>query len=675
MLAAIAVLPAAPATAIHWTNIAQIGETVPGIAGGEVFSSLLPGVLDVSGGRVVLKGGWGNQPQESALFAWTDTSGLDRMAPDASSISVAGKTFSLAPGLWDVGGTGVVTVDRLAEFQACPARESLWPEEVTFAEDGAGGFAPVVAPGMPVPGIESGWMFSAGTSTETHNNYRGAPASNANGDLAFFAWIRRAAYLCDPDPSTPYATALFGPDGGGSFTLVALDEDPAPGAGDTAALELNGPVALNGVGEIAFDATVRLGPTGPSVPAIYRWDAANGLRLVTLSYDPGGSGWWAHGFFRLSEAGHVAFVNASGTALFVEDVANGIEERVAAGDPAPGLPAGYTFAVFARPPGFLDPPGVFSFAVNALGDVAFSGRAEFAGGGEPSQFGVWGPDASGALVLRMAEGQDAPGIDGATIFVGAPPVLFAMSDQRELLIRALVVAPSGVHVSRVYYLIDADGNAPNRCEFGRPARVTPGVLESMESLPALDFDADLTTLRSTRYQRVRRRRSSTGGFESAGRRGARGRSSARCGHGGGSHERVARRAAAARCSRRARSDARTRSRSRLDAGGAGGRRRASRSEPARVRHARGRLGARRRHRLLLERRSGLLRSRALPVERAGNVEVLTPLDLPDGRWAIPARSERGRRRRVASKGPLLIDRPPAWTPAPAPTWLTKRHSR
>ena len=490
-IAAIAVLQAAPAAAIHWTNIAQIGQPVPGVAGGKVFSSLFPGVRDVSGGRVVLKGGWGSLPQENALFAWTATSGLEHLlALDASSISVGGTAFSLAAELWDMGGTGVVTVDRAAEVQACPARESLWPEEVTFAEDGAGGFAPVVAPGMPVPGIESGWMFSAGTSTETHNGYRGAPASNANGDLAFFAWIRRAADVCDPDPSTPYATALFGPDGAGSFTLVALDEDPAPGAGDTAALELNGPVALNGAGEIAFDVTVRLGPSGPSVPAIYRWDVANGLRLVTLSYEPGGSG-AADGTFHFSEAGHVAFVNDSGTALFVEDVSNGIEARVATGDPAPGLPAGYTFAVFARPPGFGDPPGVFAFAVNALGDVAFSGRADFAGSGEPFRFGVWGPDASGALVLRMAEGQDAPGIDGATIATGGTPDLFAMSDQRELLIRTLVVAPGAVPVFGVYYLIDADGNARILLRTDDPLEFTPGVLESIQSLFGFDFDADL----------------------------------------------------------------------------------------------------------------------------------------------------------------------------------------
>jgi len=505
-IAAIAVLQAAPAAAVHWKNAARIGQTVSGLPNGEVLGSLLAGTLNLRSGRVVFEGKWGTQAQNKALFAWTDTGGLELLlAIDDSSIWVEGTEFSL-PAQSVFGGTGgaeFVTIDRAATaIPACPGPAPIYQLEVSFLEDDSGGFVPVVAPGMPVPGIEAGWIFSGGASN--YNRVYGAPnaaksspgepASNTNGDIAFYSWIRRAASFCEFDLMTPYARAVFGPDGAGSYTLAALDEDPAPGAGDGAALIMDfGLVELNDAGEIAFQTDVRLGPSGPTIPAIYRWDAENGLRLVTLSYQPGvfDADTRLPGVFHFSDGGQVAFVNYAGTALFVEDVVNGVEERVAAGDPAPGLPAGFTLEDFARWTHFEDTNTSFAFAVNALGDIAFSGRADFAGGGEPSRLGVWGPDASGALTLRMVDGQDAPGVEGATIDASdRPPSLIAMSDQRELLIAATLAGPEPTP-RVVYYLIDADGNAQILLRSGDGLAFAPGDFEAVQSGGPTSFDADL----------------------------------------------------------------------------------------------------------------------------------------------------------------------------------------
>ncbi len=152
-LAATAVLPAAPAAAIHWTNVAWVGQTVSGLPNGEVLGSVSPGILNVRPGRVVFEGKWGSSARNEALFAWTD----------------------------------------------------------------AGGFVPAVAPGMPVPGIEAGWIFSGGASN--YNRVYGAPnaaksspgepASNTNGDIAFYSWIRRAASFCDSNLMTPYVMTPY----------------------------------------------------------------------------------------------------------------------------------------------------------------------------------------------------------------------------------------------------------------------------------------------------------------------------------------------------------------------------------------------------------------------------------------------------------------------------------
>lgn len=493
-LVAIAALPAAPAAAVHWKNAARIGQPVAGLPSGEVLRSIGFNLLSVRSGKVVFNGTWGPPPVKHAFFEWTEQDGLaEVLTLDASPISVGGTTFSLATSfqIGDFGGTNLIAFDRDATVVACPNRASLDTEDVSFIENGAGGFTAAVAPGMPVPGIEPGWIFSAGASNGRNGGSYGAPASNADGDLAFFSWIARTTNVCDGDAEVAYATALLGPDGAGSYTLAALDEDPAPEAGDGAALIVDfGIVELNGAGEIAFDPDVRLGPSGPTIPTIYRWDALNGLRLVTLSYERGLLG---ENGFHLGEGGHVAFVNFLGTALFVEDVANGVELRVAAGDPAPGLPAGFTLAELARPadyyPGGRSP--AYTFAVNALGDVAFSGRADPGGAGGVSRYAVWGPDASGALTLRMVDGQDAPGVEGATIDASdRPPNLIAMSDQRELLIAATLAGPEPTPRD-VYYLIDADGNAQILLRSGDGLAFAPGDFEAVQSGGPSSFDADL----------------------------------------------------------------------------------------------------------------------------------------------------------------------------------------
>jgi hypothetical protein len=127
--------------------------------------------------------------------------------------------------------------------------------------------------------------------------------------------------------------------------------------------------------------------------------------------------------------------------LYVQHPVAGLEVRVASGGTLPGLPDG---VVSTR---------IEEFALNSLGDVAFASYAA-SPGFAITAFGVWAPDASGALALRLQSGQPAP-FFGAEKTISDVNVL-ALDDQRDVLIRASVRGPGGWY-GAAYYLVDAHG--------------------------------------------------------------------------------------------------------------------------------------------------------------------------------------------------------------------------
>ena len=400
-----------------------------------------------STGAVIFYGETSDEPPSyRALYRWSPDLGTEILVPlGGFSDSTNGSSLLVAPG-YDAISTSAagepLLIDRTVTVEACPGSERYG--QASFVSDGFGGFEARITPGLPVPGADAGWIFNGRASFRSdlaaQYSYE-TPAINGSGDLAFLARIYRDA-LCVDDPYAAYADALFGPDGEGGFTLVAMPQDPVPVAGPGSVLLDVNKVDINDAGEVAFIGHVRIGPSGPEPGAIYRWDAAQGLRLVALA---GGSVGDVNGFdgaILLGEGGHVAFtVDFASKGLLVEHPATGLEARVLPGDTLPGLPDGVVST------------GVFEFALNALGDVAFASRAASADFAITAS-GVWAPDASGALALRLQSGQPAP-FFGAEKTISDVGVL-ALDDQRDVLIRASVRGPGGWY-GAAYYLVDVHG--------------------------------------------------------------------------------------------------------------------------------------------------------------------------------------------------------------------------
>lgn len=278
----------------------------------------------------------------------------------------------------------------------------LSPNQEGFWSDRSGSLQAVVLAGSPAPGTAPGVVFRQETSTAIEGAFRGWDSNDVlrfavNGNLGGPGvddlndegiWLERAAGL----------------------ELLVREGDPAPGAGTGVRFGIsNGidtfgeviPLRMNAAGAVLFGARL----SGPSVPFMRSmWtDRSGGLDLV------------ARGTLPLTGS--------------------------AAGDPAPGLGAGWTFSVLA----LADFDGA--------GTIAFSGFATFELDFDNQIAGLWW-DRPGMLSLVAKEGDPAPGTAPGVQFAGLN-LFVTLADDGHLFFLSALSGP-GVSASNDLALCAAD---------------------------------------------------------------------------------------------------------------------------------------------------------------------------------------------------------------------------
>ena len=486
LLAAVVALGATTARAVAWTLVAREGGDAPPVPSPHVFDTLAD--VSVRGDGTVFFSNIGPGSSDPALYRWSAANGVELLTRlDLPDGPLGDPAYSIEAGFVAVGSQneGPLLVDRPASLDACPSSGLV--DEATFSVSEAGDLVPLSQPGAPVPGLDPGWIFGWGQGVlfdSYRQVYGPTPAVSASGELAFFA----AAVLtdaCSNDSLAPYASAVFGPDGSGGTALVAIPQQPAPGAPAGSALIPKDSVALalDDLGDVAFSADVRLGPSLPVVPAIYRWNAPGGLQLVARQYGPAPQGQTFSGpkTFHLGDGGHLVFLDVGPGSfpdnfrgLYLHDEIDGLRALVQLGDPLPGLSPSF------------GAQAAIAFAVNTLGDVAFSMRALRSADGLVRS-GMWGPDAEGNTVLRLIAGRSAPGLGSARI---QRTEVLALSDEREILFKASL---STVDASDyAFYLLDVNGHFRLLLRNRDLHELSPGVPEALTFQAApLQWDADL----------------------------------------------------------------------------------------------------------------------------------------------------------------------------------------
>lgn len=262
--------------------------------------------------------------------------------------------------------------------------------------------------GTPMPGFAPGWIWF---------ELRDAPVVSAGGSLAFVGTGVQSGSLCAWVPSDPIQRALFGPDGAGGLAIAALDEQQAPGNPPGAALVLGSVLDTNDAGHVLFRADVRLGPAGPSVPALYRWNIASGIQRIAQVYEatPDGASVSYIVDAELEADGAVTVLVSTlegrvQSHLLRVDAASTVEVLARRGDVAPET-GDRSFEAFGRP------------LAGHAGGLVFSAGVSPPQAGSKSDVGVWKRDAGGSIDRMLLSGDAVPGLDDAIVsYFGAEPL-------------------------------------------------------------------------------------------------------------------------------------------------------------------------------------------------------------------------------------------------------------
>lgn len=463
VIAVLLLTAAMHARAVEWERVTA------GAPQGQV-GTVLDGPLVLGDGTVVfVVMSEATFPAVRTVMGWSSEAGLAELHTLTGLFPSDAPLVALAPGgEYQIGGGSDrwFSLQQPASALACPVAAY---GELTIRFDSNGTAEAIDMAGAPVPGADEGWIFGATPLFSFY--YFAPPAVNATGDLAYATQIRMGD-PCAENPMTPHATGMLGPDGAGGITLIAAEGEPAPGAPTGATLRLSGSPILGDTGDVAFQATVRIGATGPNVAALYRWKAGADLELVALEGFPHP----LEGLLRvpskpiLGSSGHIVFLDGSDSTnpprtILIHDPVGSLRVAVGAGSAAPGVD-GYVFD------SFYDFDSGLPVAVDAQGHVGFHATVK-ATTGFGVKSGIWAPSPSGDSTLRLLSGDPAPGFPTHTI---QRVSLLGMNDRGDALIKASAFGTASGIVSgfNAYYLSRASGEVELLVRDGDSFEVEPG---------------------------------------------------------------------------------------------------------------------------------------------------------------------------------------------------------
>lgn len=470
------------AFAREWTRIIERGSVLP--SGHAHEAQYRESFVVRSDGTVIFASSSSGYPPSINLIRWSPAARLEQIAAVESEIDFGGvEGLDVSAGfdaLADAGPSGVVLTRPVsAPFCVSP----LTDQHVVVRIGDAGEAATLIQPGAAAPGFDPGWLL-------TGDVVDGVVRTNGTGSVALLA---AAAFdgACSLDPFAPLAKAVYVSDGG-DLALVAVEGQEAPELPGGILRDFGAP-SLSDSDRVVFDATIDMGPFAPAFPALLGWDAASGLSVLVragqevedvtvFEAEPGA------GFpFAIGARGDVAFVartrpfDATAEGLFVAAPDGSIALRHRTGDPAPGS-TGATFLWFHASSyrTYEDP---FQIELNARGEVAFVATAPAPGAS--GVIGLWAPDASGALALKLWIGQELPDRPGERIEKIEKIEMRGFSDDRRLLVR---IKPTSS--TPEYLLIGADGTAETLI----------GVGAFLTSAGSLRADSQLRSFAASNYQ-------------------------------------------------------------------------------------------------------------------------------------------------------------------------------
>lgn len=413
------------------------------------------GIISVDDEGLVFEVGYHRE-----IYRWSPATGAELIVSlDAGTATAGGLVFDVSAHGQSIDGNAWITATRMVSLAICPDFEPY--QMGSFLIDDGGEALLVAAPGLSVPERPDWTLVTGGECC----NGISAPRVGDQGDVAYFARVQQRS-VCDSDEEAPLADALFASNAAGETVVIAFPGDPVPGDASGSTLSPLRPVEMNASGEVAFRADITDGSTGESQAALFRWTRAAGLRVIASGSDVESPylGWT----FRIGAGGHVAYLLDG--ALLVGDVSGATTTAMAPFDATPGLP-GYVFGAVETPPYSSYQS---DFAVNGVGDVAFAASVTPPGFTGPSRWSLWSPDASGAMVLRLIEGQAAPFVEGRTIVYQYLPSVLALNDAGEVLVQVELGPSASQGELFAYYLIDAAGNVQLLLRSNQSFEFAPG---------------------------------------------------------------------------------------------------------------------------------------------------------------------------------------------------------
>ena len=321
------------------------------------------------------------------------------------------------------------------------------------------------------------------------------PRLNDAGEVAFQAGLSGPGILF---PSNASGIWRWSAESG--LERVARAGDPVPEAGPGIVL---GPIAGGlaspalGAADVAFAGTLDDPVTSASELALFAVDP-DGISTLVASAGmavpgvPGAALTFLYPALAntLGEWSFAAYFDGPGVIAGENDSASfhwnregGLAMRVRAGDPAPGTPPGVVFAW----PGTAYP--------NDAGSFAYLTWLAGPGVGEDADSALYGPDASGALVLLVREGHPAPGTEPGTLFqeLHLNPSGVVINAEGQVAVLAGLTGPA-VTAANEYGIWLSDpttGALTLRVRMGDPAPELPGLTLGGISLPILNDPGDL----------------------------------------------------------------------------------------------------------------------------------------------------------------------------------------